>query len=108
MTTVPRMIEVGGAMRRDVVEIISRATLVEVDRLRPEARPEELGIDSLGLAEAIFALEEAFDIKVPFGAHHQPDAGGAGTGIDESGLDLSSIGSIVAGIEALVERRRAA
>ena len=80
-----------------ITEIIARATLVPQDQLTPEARPEELGIDSLGLVEAIFALEEAFDIKVPFNAHQ------AG-----SGLDTSSIGSIIAGIEALVAARRAA
>ena len=66
-------------------------------RLTPEARPEELGIDSLGLVEAIFALEEAFDIKVPFNAHQ------AG-----AGLDMSSIGGITAGVRALVAARRAA
>ena len=29
---------------------------------------ESLGIDSLGLVESIFAIEEAFDISVPFNA----------------------------------------
>jgi len=90
-------------MRNDVVEIISRATLVPVDRLRLDARPEELGIDSLGLVETIFALEEEYDIKVPFNAHQLAEAGHG-----ETGFDVSSIGSIVASIEALVERRQAA
>ena len=90
-------------MQSDVVDIISRATLVPVDRLRPEARPEDLGIDSLGLVETIFALEEAYDIKVPFNAHQPVEAG-----LAPAGFDVSSIGSIVAGVEALVERRRAA
>ena len=36
---------------------------------------EDLGIDSLGLVESIFAIEEAFDIQVPFNAN-EPDAGG--------------------------------
>ena len=55
------------------------------------------GIDSLGLVEVIFALEEAFDIKVPFHAQH-----GA------VGLDTSSLASITAGVQALVAARRAA
>ena len=80
-----------------VAEIISRATLVPQDLLIPEARPDELGIDSLGLVEAIFALEEAFDIKVPMGAHRAA-----------MGLDTSSIGAITAGVQALVAARRAA
>jgi acyl carrier protein len=80
-----------------VHEIISRATLVPLDQLTPEARPEALGIDSLGLVEVIFALEEAFDIKVPVGAH-----------LAATGLDITSIGSITAGVQALVAARRAA
>jgi acyl carrier protein len=35
----------------------------------PDATLEDLGIDSLGLVESIFAIEEAFDIQVPFNAN---------------------------------------
>ena len=80
-----------------VTDIISRATLVPRERLTPQASPEALGIDSLGLVEVIFALEEAFDIKVPFNAHQTAD-----------GLDTSSIGAITARVQALVAARRAA
>ena len=85
-------------MQDQVLDIIARATLVPRDALRLDARPEDLGIDSLGLVESIFALEEEFAIKVPFNAH-QPDA---------PGLDVTTIGSIVAGITALVAKARAA
>ena len=91
------MTDRGHGMERQVAEIISRATLVPLDRLTPEARPEALGIDSLGLVEVIFALEETFHIKVPFHAHH-----GA------VGLDTSTVASITAGVQALVAARRAA
>ena len=37
--------------------------------VRMDATLEDLGIDSLGLVEAIFAIEEAFDIQVPFNAN---------------------------------------
>lgn len=84
-------------MERRVVEIIAQATLVPVERLLPEARPEDLGIDSMGLVEAIFALEEGFDIRIPFDAHQ-----GA------RGIDTATIGSIVAGVLALVEERQPA
>lgn len=84
-------------MERRVIEIIAQATLVPVDRLLPEARPEDLGIDSMGLVEAIFALEEAFDIRIPFDAHQ-----GA------RGIDTATIGGIVAGVLALVDERQPA
>jgi acyl carrier protein len=53
---------------------------------------ESLGIDSLGLVESIFAIEEAFDISVPFNANDPT----------ESEFDISSVASIVAAVEALV------
>ena len=52
---------------------------------------ESLGIDSLGLVESIFAIEEAFDITVPFNANNPED----------SDFDISSVESIIAGIERL-------
>jgi acyl carrier protein len=50
-----------------------------------------LGIDSLGLVESIFAIEEEFDISVPFNANNPT----------ESDFDISTVASIVAGIERL-------
>ena len=58
-----------------------------------ESTPEELGIDSLAIVESIFAIEETFDIQVPFNANEQ--------GNDE--FDISTIGAIV---EAVEEPRR--
>ena len=58
---------------------------------------EDLGIDSLGLVESIFAIEEAFDISVPFNANDPK----------ESSFDISSVASIVAAIEGLVAAQAA-
>lgn len=82
---------------RRVVEIIAQATLVPVERLVPEARPEDLGIDSMALVEAIFALEEAFDIRIPFDAHHGVQV-----------FDTGTIGGIVRGVMALITERQPA
>ncbi|MEO6986166.1 MAG: acyl carrier protein [Paralcaligenes sp.] len=35
------------------------------EQLRPQARLEELGIDSLGVMELLFQIEDAFQIQVP-------------------------------------------
>jgi len=53
---------------------------------------EQLGIDSLGLVECIFAIEEAFDIQVPFNANDPT----------EGDFDISSVARIIAGVETLV------
>ena len=52
---------------------------------------EDIGIDSLGLVESIFAIEETFDLTVPFNAN-DPQA---------SDFDISSVAAIVAAVEKL-------
>lgn len=75
-----------------VIAIIAEQAVLDPSDVTPDSTLEELGIDSLGLVESIFAIEEAFDITIPFNANAP----------DESDFDISSVASIVAGIEKLV------
>ena len=50
---------------------------------------EDLGIDSLGLVESIFAIEEEFDISVPFNANEP----------QKSDFDISTVASIISGLK---------
>ncbi len=80
-----------------VISIIAEQAVLDTIDVRPEASLESLGIDSLGLVESIFAIEEAFDISVPFNAN---DPG-------KNGFDISSVASIVAAVERLIARQPA-
>ena len=84
-------------VRGKVIEIIAKQALLDVSKVALEARPEALGLDSLGMVEAVFAIEEAFDITVPFNAN---DPG-------QSGFDISTVGAIVAAVEGLVAQKAA-
>lgn len=75
-----------------VVAILAAQALRDPSDLRPETTLESLGIDSLGLAEVIFAIEETFDVSVPFNAN--ANSGG--------GLDLASVGAVCAAVRQLV------
>ena len=75
-----------------VIEIIAEQAVLEVEDVKLDATLEDLGIDSLGLVESIFAIEEAFDIQVPFNAN-EPDAGD---------FDISSVAAIITAVEGLV------
>ena len=79
-------------IRDRVIEIIAEQALLEVSDVTPEATLESLGIDSLGLVEAIFAIEEAFDISVPFNANEP----------EQSDFNISSVEAIVKAVEGLV------
>lgn len=75
-----------------VIEIIAEQAVLDPSDVTLESTLEDLGIDSLGLVESIFAIEEEFDISVPFNANNPT----------ESDFDISNVASIVAGIEKLV------
>ncbi|WP_297771672.1 phosphopantetheine-binding protein [uncultured Roseovarius sp.] len=75
-----------------VIAIIAEQAVLEPSDVSLDSTPEDLGIDSLGLVESIFAIEEAFDISVPFNANDP----------SESDFDISSVRSIIAGIEKLI------
>ena len=75
-----------------IVAIIAEQAMLDPEQITPRATPAELGIDSLGLVESIFAIEEAFDISIPFNANEP----------EQSDFDISSMGSIIAGVEKLV------
>jgi acyl carrier protein len=79
-----------------VIEIIAEQAVLDVSEVRPEMRLEELGIDSLGLVEAIFAIEESFDVTVPFNANEP----------EKNQFDMSTVASIVAAVEGLVAARK--
>ena len=83
------------AIASRVMEIIAEQALLEVEHLTLESTPEELGIDSLAIVESIFAIEETFDIQVPFNANVQ--------GNDD--FDISTIGAIVEAVEGLVAQK---
>ncbi len=76
-----------------VINIIAEQAMLEPSDVSMDSTLTDLGIDSLGLVESIFAIEEAFDISVPFNAN-EPEA---------SEMDISSVSSIIAGIEKLVK-----
>ncbi len=79
-------------IRDRVINIIAEQAVLEPSDVTLGSTLEDLGIDSLGLVESIFAIEEAFDISIPFNAN-EPDA---------SEFDISSVASIITGIETLI------
>ena len=83
-------------VRDRVIRIIAEQAVLDPADVKDEMGLADLGIDSLGLVEAIFALEEAFDISVPFNANAP----------EESGFDISSVGAIVAEVERLVAAQK--
>ena len=86
----------GETIQDKVIAIIAEQAVLEPFDVSLENSLEDLGIDSLGLVESIFAIEEAFDIQVPFNAN-EPEA---------SDFDISSVAAIVKAVEGFVAEQK--
>ncbi|MDE1131955.1 MAG: phosphopantetheine-binding protein [Ascidiaceihabitans sp.] len=78
-----------------IIEIIAEQAVLETSDVTMESTLEDLGIDSLGLVESIFAIEEEFDIAVPFNANEPTN----------SDFDISSVSKIIEGVERLLKEQ---
>lgn len=84
-------------IRNRIRAILAEQAMLEPEQISDDSTPTELGIDSLGLVESIFALEEEFDISIPFNANEP----------DKSDFDISTMGTIMAAVERLVAQKAA-
>lgn len=80
-----------------IVEIIAEQAVLETSDISMEQSLEDLGVDSMGLVEAIFAIEESFDISVPFNANEP----------EKSDFDISSVSAVVTAVERLIAEQNA-
>lgn len=74
-----------------VIRIIADQAMVDPDAIKPETSLEDLGLDSLGLVEVVFAIEEEFDISVPYNANEPV----------QSEVDISTIAAITEAVKRL-------
>ena len=72
--------------------LLARDFQIAPDALTPDARLEELGVDSIGMAEVIFNVEDEFGLK-----------------LEDTGVQLATFGDVVRYIEdALAAQQGAA
>ena len=88
------------SIETQVIDIMAEQALMEPGDISRDDTLADLGIDSMGLVETIFAIEETFDISVPFNAN-DPQARVAG-----ERFDISTVGSIVKAVEDLVKDQK--
>ena len=87
----------GENVKDRVIQIIAEQAVLEPSDVTMEQSLDDLGVDSMGLVEAIFAIEESFDITVPFNANEP----------EKSAFDITSVASVVAAVEKLVAEQAA-
>jgi acyl carrier protein len=85
-------------VQEKVIAILAEQAVLDPAEVRPEATLADLGIDSLGLVETVFAIEEAFDIQVPFNANEP----------DRSEFDISTVAAMARAVESLIAAQKPA
>jgi acyl carrier protein len=83
----------------EVMDIIATKGMVARDTLTPEKKLSDLNISSLDVVEIVFALEDKFDIQIPFNAN-------ASAGADQK-VEFGSVGEVIAAVEKLVRQKAA-
>lgn len=75
-----------------VLEIVANQAKVDVATLTPESNLEALGLQSIDMVELVFAIEDKFDIEIPFTPSQQSSVG----------VTFQTVGDIIAAVERLV------
>ena len=75
-----------------IISIVAELAMLDPSELNADSMLADLSIDSLGVIELVYAIEESFNIELPFDANN-PDSGL---------FDFASIGSIVTAVEDLL------
>lgn len=83
------------AVHDKIKEILAEQALLTPEDVADTASLQDLGIDSLGVVEVIFAIEEEFSVSVPFNANHP----------EESNFDVSSVQAISAAVQQLIAQQ---
>lgn len=78
-----------------VRKLIADQAMIPVEEVKDTSTPEDMGLDSLALVEIVFAIEEEFDVSVPFNANEP----------DQSDFDISSVAKIISAVEALLKEK---
>lgn len=84
------------AVERRILELFVQVTRLDVAQFRPELPLADTGIDSLGLVELIFAIEDEYDISVPFNANEQGRESAA----------FASVGELMEQVVSLVQSKQ--
>jgi acyl carrier protein len=72
-----------------VIAVIARVRKVPPEDVTPDTTFEQLSIDSLGIIDLLFELEEEFDIEIP----------------DDEALRMENIGEVISSLEEFLANK---
>lgn len=80
----------------NVLEVIAKQAKVEPAKVARETELADLNLESLDTIELIFALEEKFNIEIPFNANETGTAG----------ISFTTAGDVIDAVAKLVDEQK--
>ena len=80
----------------DVIEVVAKQAKADPATVKRETELAELNLESLDTIEMIFALEEKFDIEIPYNAN---DAGSAG-------INFTTVGDVIDAVSKFLDEQK--
>lgn len=77
----------------DILDIVAQKAMIDRAKLSPEARLADLQISSLDVVEIVFALEDKFEIQIPFNAN-------------STNMEFTTVGEVIAVVEKLIVAKK--
>ena len=79
-------------IEEDIYDIIADKADVKRVKLVRDARLDDLEIESLDIVEIIFAIEEKFDIQIPYNAN-------------DAEMEFETVGQVVDAVQKVIEEQ---
>lgn len=79
----------------EVKSIIAKQVGSSAEDIQPDTKLADIGIESLDVIEIVFALEEKFDISIPFNAN------------DSAATAFETVGQVTEAVKKLVDAKAA-
>ncbi len=77
----------------NIIDIISKEGSIDREKIKPESTLKDLEIPSLDVVQIVFAIEDKFNISIPY---------------NDPGFDVNSVAGLVTCVEKLVAQNKPA
>ena len=84
-------------IENDIFDIVAKQAKVERATLKRDTHLSELDLQSIDIVELIFAIEDKFDISVPYSPND----------LNSAGISFETVGDLIEAVERLVAEQGA-
>ena len=81
----------------DIFDIVARQAKVDGATLKRDTKLSELDLQSIDIIELIFAIEDKFDISVPYSPND----------LNSAGISFETVGDLIDAVERLTAQQHA-